>query len=154
MNVRRFLHQRGIAHQMLAHEPTFSAQRMAEMVHVSGDEVAKAVLLKIDGKYELAVLPATYYVYPELVRQSLQARAVELATEEECGRIFPDCEVGALPPFGSLYGLQTVIDASLTEDDEIVFEGNTHHEAIRMKFQDFERIERPQIATIACHHLA
>ena len=154
MNVRRFLHQRGVAHQMLAHEPTFSAQRMAQCVHVSGDEVAKAVLLKSDGKYVLAVLPATYYVYPELARQALNARNVALATEEECSKIFPDCEVGALPPFGSLYGLQTVIDASLTEDDEIVFEGNTHHEAIRMKFQDFRRLEQPQVATIACHTLA
>jgi Ala-tRNA(Pro) deacylase len=101
----------------------------------------------------LAVLPATYYVYPELARQALDAHTLSLATEEECGRMFPDCEVGALPPFGSLYGLPTIIDTSLTEDEQIVFEGNTHHEAIRMKFQDFRRLEQPQVASIACHNM-
>ena len=153
MNIHRFLHQRGISHQMLTHEPTYSAQRMAHAVHVCGDVVAKAVLLKADGHYLLAVLPATYYVYPELARQALRVRSLSLATEEECGRMFPDCEVGALPPFGSLYGLPTIIDTSLTEDEQIVFEGNTHHEAIRMKFDDFFQLEKPQIATLACHHI-
>jgi len=151
MNIHRFLHQRSVPHQMMQHTPAYSAARVAHAVHVCGDAVAKAVLLKVDGRYVLSVLPSTYYVYPELVRSALDARHVALATEEECSRIFPDCEVGALPPFGSLYGLRTVVDSSLTEDEEIVFEGNTHHEAIRMSYSDYTRLERPQVAAIGCH---
>src|SRR5436309_9394307 len=149
MNVQNFLQQRNVPFRMLDHEPTYAAQRLAQIVHVSGEEVAKVVLLRADDGYVLAVLPATRSVNIDRVRELVGAAAVKLATEPECGTCFPDCELCALPPFGSKYGLRTLVDRSLSEDDEIVFEGNTHHEAIRMKFRDYLELERPRLAHLS-----
>src|SRR5262245_38074731 len=146
MNVQQFLEQRSVPFRMLSHQPTFTAQRLAQVVHVPGSEVAKAVLLRADDGFVLAVLPATRSVNIFRMRELVGADSVELATEVECGDCFPDCELGALPPFGSKYGMRTMVDRSLAEDDEIVFEGNTHHEAIRMNFRDYVDLERPRIA--------
>lgn len=151
MKVQQFLDERGIAFEVLTHEPTFSAQRMAQAVHVCGDNVAKTVLLKADGQFVLAVLPATHQIHLEMAREALAAHLVELAPENELVSVFPDCERGALPPFGSQYGLETLVDASLAEDDEIVFEGNAHREAFRMKYRQYEDLENPQVAVFAYH---
>jgi Ala-tRNA(Pro) deacylase len=151
MRVQQFLSERGIPFDVIKHEPTFSAQRMAEAVHVPGDNVAKTVLLKADDHFVLAVLPATFQVYLEMAQEALSAHVVELAGEEDLRRIFPDCELGALPPFGSQYGLQTLVDASLTEDDQIVFEGNDRREAIQIAYRDYEELEQPQVAVFSYH---
>lgn len=151
MKVQEFLANRGIAFEVLPHDPTFSAQRMAEAVHVRGDNVAKTVLLKADGKYVLAVLPATHQIYLDMARDALEARSLRLADEQDMAEVFADCEVGAVPPFGSQYGLTTLVDAALTEDDEIVFEGNAHREAIRMKYRHFEELEQPRVAVFSYH---
>ena len=151
MQVKDFLRGRGIAFKVLEHQPTFSAQRMAEAVHVSGERVAKCVLLKADGGYVLAVLPATHQIYIDMARDALGAEQVEIADEDDLQRVFPDCEVGVVPPFGSQYGLQTLVDTSLTEDDEIVFEANQHHESIRLKYQSFEHLEHPTVGMFAYH---
>jgi Ala-tRNA(Pro) deacylase len=149
MNVQEFLTQRKVPFQALEHRPTYTAQRLAQVVHVPEEEVAKAVLLRADDGYVLTVLPATRGVDLGRVRQLVGAELVELATEPECGDCFPDCELGALPPFGSKYGMRTIVDRSLAEDDEIVFEGNTHHEAVRMKFRDYEQLEQPRVADVS-----
>jgi Ala-tRNA(Pro) deacylase len=151
VKVQQFLNERGVAFEELTHEPTYSAQRMAQAVHVCGDNVAKTVLLKADGQFVLAVLPATHQIHLEMARDALAAYLVELADEGELAMIFPDCELGALPPFGSQYGLETLVDASLAEDDEIVFEGNAHREAFRMKYREYENLENPQVAVFAYH---
>ncbi len=145
MNVQQFLQQRNVPFRTLDHEPTYAAQRLAQIVHVSGEEVAKVVLLRVDDGFVLAVLPATRVVDLDRVRKLVGAADVKLASEPDCGRCFPDCELGALPPFGSKYGLRTLADRSLAEDEEIVFEGNTHHEAIRMKFDDYVQLEQPRL---------
>jgi Ala-tRNA(Pro) deacylase len=146
MNVQKLLQQHHVAFRLLDHEPTYAAQRLAQVVHVSGGEVAKVVLLRADDGYVLAVLPATRSVNVDRVRELVGAASVKLATESECGKCFPDCELGALPPFGSKYGMRTLVDRSLSEDDEIVFEGNTHHQAIRLKFRDYAELEKPRLA--------
>jgi Ala-tRNA(Pro) deacylase len=146
MNVQQFLEQRHIPFQMLNHRPTYAAQRLAQVVQVPGGEVAKAVLLRADDGFVLAVLAATRGVNVDRVQELVGADNVELASEAECGDCFPDCELGAVPPFGSKYGMRTLVDRSLSEDEEIVFEGNTHHEAIRMKFRDFMELEHPRLA--------
>jgi Ala-tRNA(Pro) deacylase len=146
MNVQQYLQQRGIAFQTLSHSPTYAAQRLAQVVHVPGEEVAKVVLLRADDGFVLAVLPATRSVDLSRLREIVGADRVDLASEPECGSHFPDCELGALPPFGSKYGMRTLVDRSLSEDEEIVFEGNTHHEAIRMKFRAYMELERPRLA--------
>lgn len=151
MNVREFLETRGVNYEHIPHRATFEAQRLAEVVAVSGYEVAKTVLLRVDGIDMLAVLPAPMMVDLDLVRQNLHADSVQLASEAEFNRLFPDCETGAIPPFGSQYGLKTVVEETLTEDDEIVFQGNTHEDAFRIRLADFQRLEAPLILRIAAY---
>jgi Ala-tRNA(Pro) deacylase len=151
MNVATFLKERKCWFERLPHQPTYSAQRMAHEIHVRGQEVAKTVLLRADGGYRfvVAVLPANKMIDFSLASGLLGGSKLELATEIEIATHCPDCEFGVLPPFGSRYGMRTIVDSSLAMDEEIVFEGNTHVEAIRMKFAEFCRLENPLIAPFA-----
>ena len=151
MNVRQFLQERDIPHRVLDHDRSYTAQTLAAAVHVCGDEVAKTVLLWTDDDYLLAVLPATHTIDLNRVEMMLGMEIVELATEKECGEGFRDCELGALPPFGSQYHMKTIIDESLMEDEEIVFEGNTHSQAIRMKREDYMALENPMVGSFSHH---
>jgi Ala-tRNA(Pro) deacylase len=152
MNVRQYLDQSRKHYDVLMHMETHSAIGMARAVDVSGEDVAKPVILKADGSYVMAVIPATCRIDLEKARDALHGRTLELAHETDFGRLFPDCERGARPPFGSQYGMRTMVDRALTRDEQIVFEGNTHREAFRMKFHEFEELERPQTADIARHN--
>ena len=145
MQVADFLKERQVHFDLLPHRETYDAQRMAATLHVSGRDVAKTVLLRADGGYTyiVAVLPANKAIDFERASQMLGGSKLELATEIEISNHCPDCEMGALPPFGSQYGMQTIVDESLLQDEEIVFEGNTHHESIRMNFADFQHVEEP-----------
>jgi len=147
MNIADFLTREKIKFDVISHPDTYNAQSMAQTLHVSGHHVAKTVLLRADGgeAYVVAVLPASRAIDLELASQLLGGRELELATEKEVADHCRDCEIGALPPFGSQYGMMTMVDAGLDEDEEILFEGNTHHESIRMSFQDFRQIEEPVI---------
>lgn len=151
MNITNFLKEQKVKFESIPHRDTYDAQRMAAMIHVSGYEVAKTVLLRgeADDEYVVAVLPANRTIDFARAAEALGESKVELATEIEISEHCPDCEMGALPPFGSHYGMKTLVDESLAEDDEIVFEGNTHHEAFRVSFADFRRIEQPAIASFA-----
>lgn len=150
MKIAKFLHDMEVDFDVIPHRDTYDAQHLAESLHVSGREVAKTVLLRADHGYSyiVVVLPANKSVDFERVSLVLGGSYIELATELEIKQHCPDCEIGALPPFGSQYGMKTLVDGGLAEDDEIYFEGNTHHEAIRMKFLDFRRIEQPQVASL------
>jgi Ala-tRNA(Pro) deacylase len=151
MNVANFLKERQVQFELLPHQDTYDAQHMAQALHVPGREVAKTVLLRGGGGCHavVAVLPATKRIDFQRAAEALGGERVELATEMEIAEHCPDCEIGALPPFGSQYNMWTLVDESLAEDEEIVFEGNTHHEAIRMKFEDFRRLEEPMLANFA-----
>jgi Ala-tRNA(Pro) deacylase len=144
MKLDELLTSRRISFERLHHRPAYTAQRMAQLLHVPGQEVAKTVLLRTDEGYVMSVLPANYQVDLEQVRQCLGAEWVQLASEAEMDRLFPDCERGAMPPFGSLYHLQTLVDEKLAEDDQIVFEAQNHEEAIRMAYCDYEALEHPR----------
>jgi Ala-tRNA(Pro) deacylase len=124
---------------------------MAGQLHVPGREVAKAILLRVQPQreYVVAVLPANMTIDLKRAKELLDAKRLELATEPEIATFCTDCEFGALPPFGSRYGLKTLVDSSLAEDDVILFEGNTHHDAFRMRFDDFRRLEDPLVASFA-----
>ena len=150
MNIQKYLSNHKVPFDTLDHEPTYSAQTLARAVHVSGKEVAKSVLIRVDDTYVLVVLPATRSVDLTKVRRVLGAEMAELATEGDCGHLFVDCEFGARLPFGSQYGMKTLMDETLLADDEIVFEGNTHQEAIRMQLKDYRRLEEPLVAP--CSH--
>lgn len=151
MMTQKFLSEHGAAYEVLSHRATYSAQEMADAVHISGDEVAKTVLLKADGRYVLAVLPAIHRIEFDRLRELLKTEQVFLANEREIEQQFPDCELGAIPPFGSQYGMMTIVDESLSKDESIVFEGNTHFEAIRMSYADFARLENPKVARFSRH---
>ncbi len=144
MKINEFLSNRHVQFERMPHPTTYSANRVAQTLHVSGREMAKTVVLRTGHGYALAVLPASHRIDLERLRQALQEEQVEMATEEEMDRIFPDCETGAMPPFGSLYHLPTVVDDALTRDERIVFEAQNHQEAICMAYRDYEALEHPR----------
>lgn len=151
MNVAEFLTKQNVRFENLPHRAAYDAQHLAQALHVPGREVAKTVLLRANGgyRYLVAVLPATKKIDFAKVSAALGGSKVRLATEIEVSQHCPDCEFGVLPPFGSQYGMVTLVDKNLAKDEEIVFEGNTHRDAIRMKFEDFRRIEEPLIVDLA-----
>lgn len=147
MNIQEFLSANQIPFEVLEHPPTTDAQHMAHAVHVSGDKVAKTVLLRANHgyRYVTALVPASRRIDLEVAGKSFGDADLRLASEAEIAEVCPDCERGVLLPFGSQYGVKTIVDASLEKADEIVFEGNCHEESIRMKFADFCRLESPLI---------
>lgn len=151
MNIAEFLTKQSVRFENLPHLATYDAQHLAQTLHVPGREVAKSVLLRANGgyRYLVAVLPATKKIDFAKASAALGGSKIRLATEIEVSEHCPDCEFGVLPPFGSQYGMVTLVDESLTRDEEIVFEGNTHRDAIRMRFADFRRIEEPLIVDLA-----
>ena len=153
MDIAEFLSIQECWYEHIPHIPTYSAQRLAHELHVPGREIAKTVLLRAGAngrrKLVVAVLPASKTVDFKRAAKLLHRAKVQLATELEISAQCQDCDFGVLPPFGSRYGMTTIVDSSLAQDEEIWFEGNTHKEAIRMKFADFQRLEQPQIGAIA-----
>ena len=149
MRLDEYLSDRRIPFERLQHRPAYTAQRLAQTLHVPGREVAKTVLLRTNEGYILIVLPATRRVDLAQVRNCLGNPSAELASEDEMSRLFPDCETGALPPFGSMYQMPTLVDESLTRDDQIVFEAQDHEEAIRMAYKDYEELEHPRLGHFA-----
>lgn len=151
MNISEFLRERGARFTVIPHGETYDTQRMAEAIHVHGCEVAKTVLLRASGgyRYIVAILPAPMMIDLDKVSSVLGGSKMSLATAVEVASCCPDCDFGALPPFGSQYNLMTLVDSSLAEDECIYFEGNTHREAIQMPFEDFRRIEEPLIGSFA-----
>lgn len=151
MKTETFLKERGVSFTVHEHVPAYTAQEVAAEEHVSGNMLAKAVVVNADGKSALCVLPASYKLDMEKVAAALKVRRVRLADEQEMARLFPDCEVGAEAPFGNLYNLPTLVDKHLSKDDEIVFQAGTHRLAIRMKYADYASIAKPAIADLAAH---
>lgn len=150
MRLDDFLINRQVPFQRLHHAPAYTANRVAQALHVPGREMAKTVLVRTGQGYVLTVLPATHRVDMDKLREDLHEDEVDLASEGEMERLFPDCEPGAMPPFGSLYHLPTMVDESLAEDDVIVFEGHDHEQAIRMTYRDYETLEHPRRGHFAC----
>jgi Ala-tRNA(Pro) deacylase len=151
MRLDELLNDRQIPFEHMHHRPSYTANRTAQVLHVPGKEVAKTVVLRVDGRYVVAVLPATHRVDLERARQELGAQEVGMATEAEMDRLFPDCERGAVPPFGSLYQLETVVDESLSADEQIVFDAQNHEDAIRMRYRDYEALEHPRVGHFGRH---
>lgn len=147
--LRDALNQRGIKYVLIAHSPAYTAQEVASTAHIPGIEMAKTVIIRVDGKLAMAVLPASRQIDFRKLKEGLSAAAVELASEEEFRGLCPDCELGAMPPFGSFYGVDVVVDLSLSQDQEIYFNAGTHRELLRMKFSDYMLIAQPKIFSFA-----
>jgi Ala-tRNA(Pro) deacylase len=143
MRIPDFLAEQQVDFESLLHPPAFTAQKRAKYLHVSGTRVAKSVLLEGPRGAFLAVLPATHRVDTEALARDLDG-PVRLASAREVAEVFRDCEWGVVPPFGSLYGLPTLLDEGLNPGEWIVFEGHSHMHALRLLCRDFERLERPR----------
>jgi Ala-tRNA(Pro) deacylase len=145
----KYLNLTGVQYQVINHMPAFSAHSVALAAHVPDCELAKTLLVRADEQYWMAVLPADCHLNQRQLKHALEAKHVSLATEEELAVFFPDCDVGAMPPFGKLYALPVILDKSLTEDECIVFNACTHTQSVKMKYADYEKLVRPIIAEIA-----
>ena len=143
MRVPQFLTDQHARYETVVHPPSFTAQKLARHLHISGRHVAKSVLIASEKAYYLAVLPAAMRIDLSALGDRL-GMPVRLAGEHEVVRLFSDCEWGAVTPFGHLYGLTTLLEASITPDSEIIFEAGRHVESIRMTCRDFERLEQPR----------
>ena len=143
MTIRSYLQSRAVDFDFLLHRPTHSATHLAGSLHVPGRSVAKGVLIRAGDGYVLAVLPATRRVDMARLAEVLGVADCRIADETEVEQVFSDCEPGALPPFGRLYGLTTVLDLSLALGADVTFVANMRHEGVRMRFADYEAIEEP-----------
>jgi len=144
--LREFLDSQQVKYGTINHATAFTAQEIAALSHVRGRELAKTVMVTIDARMAMAVLPASQKVDLNLLKRAAGAEAVELASETEFKSLFPDCEAGAMPPFGNLYGMAVFVEMSLTEDEEIAFTAGTHSELIKLSYKDFERVVQPTVA--------
>jgi Ala-tRNA(Pro) deacylase len=143
--LKEFLDKKKVKFVSIRHSTAYTAQEIAASAHVKGRNLAKSVVVKLDGKMALAVLPAKYQIHLENLRAAAKVHKVELAEEEEFTAQFPGCETGAMPPFGNLYDLPVYADETLTKDEEIAFNACSHTELIQIAYKDFERLVKPKI---------
>ncbi len=143
--LKEFLDSHNMKYVTISHSRAFTAQETATSAHIPGKELAKTVIVKVDGKMAMAVLPASYKVDFDLLTKATGSGKVEIADEEEFKDLFPGCEIGAMPPFGNLYGMDVFVAKSLTEDEEIAFNAGSHRELVRMAYKDFERLVKPRV---------
>jgi Ala-tRNA(Pro) deacylase len=143
--LRDFLTLKNVRFDIIKHPETFTAQETAHMERVSGKQMAKVVMINADGKNVMAVLPAASQLSFPKFKKLIGAKEMRLASEKEFKALFPDCEVGAMPPFGDLYGLPFFVDLSLAYNSFIIFNAGTHQESIRMSYRDYEKIAEPDL---------
>jgi len=143
--LKEFLDSNHIKYVSVRHSPAYTAQEIAAKSHISGNEMAKTVIVKINNKTAMAVLPASYKVDFEALTEVTGSDNVSLASEADFKNMFPDCEVGAMPPFGNLYDMDVYVAQTLSEDEEIAFNAGTHSELIRMSYKDFEKLVKPKV---------
>jgi Ala-tRNA(Pro) deacylase len=149
--LQSYLRDNGVCFTLRHHARAFTAQEIARCEHISGDLVAKPVVIVADGLTMLLVLPASYLVQMSKLAEALGATEVHLADEQQLAGMFLDCEVGALPPFGNLYGLDVYVDRTIAEDEHIEFRAGTHTDTIGIAYQDFARLVQPRIIDAARH---
>jgi Ala-tRNA(Pro) deacylase len=145
--LKEFLDGEGVKYVSIIHSTAYTAQEVAASAHVTGRELAKTVIVELDGQMAMAVLPANRKIVLQDLREVTGSDQVKFASEEEFKKQFPDCETGAMPPFGNLYGMEVYVAESLTKNDEIAFNAGSHTEIIRMRFEDFERLVRPKLVS-------
>ncbi len=146
--LKDFLDSYGVKYVVITHSVAYTAQGVAALAHVRGRELAKTVIVKLDGEFAMAVVPAAVHVDLALLKRITGAKTAELASELEFKSRFPDCETGAMPPFGNLYGMKVFVDETLSEDKEIAFNAGSHRELMRLAWADFERLVKPTVQQI------
>jgi Ala-tRNA(Pro) deacylase len=144
-SLREYLDKHNVKYIVISHSPAFTAQGIAALAHVPGKDLAKTVMVKLDDKLVMAVLPASFHVDLPMLKQEAKAQTAQLASEEDFKGRFPECETGAMPPFGNLYGIEVFADESLAKDKEIAFNAGSHRELIRLAWEDFEKLAKPRV---------
>jgi Ala-tRNA(Pro) deacylase len=147
--VQEYLDAQGINYETMTHPAAFTASQTAHAAHVPGREFAKTVVVRIDGKLAMAVLPATKRLDFGRLKDELQAESVERLHEWAFDKSFPGCEMGAMPPLGRLYGMHVFVDPSLAQAGEVVFNAGTHTDLVKMSYHDFERVAHPKVVPLA-----
>jgi Ala-tRNA(Pro) deacylase len=143
--LKRFLDEHGVKYVSIEHSPAFTAPEVAESAHVAGSNFAKTVIVKLDGQLAMVVLPANRKIDLGELRDMMLSERIELASESEFQSRFPDCEIGAMPPFGNLYGLPVYVATTLADAEEIAFNAGTHHEVIKMPFEEYASLVNPTV---------
>jgi Ala-tRNA(Pro) deacylase len=149
--LEQYLREQQVAYEMQHHPLAYTAQHVAAAEHVPGKELAKTVIVITDDRTVMVIVPGTRNVQVSRLPTALGASSARLAKEKEFEALFPDCEVGAMPPFGNLYGMDVYVDRTLVEDQRVVFRAGTHTDTMRIKYADFARLARP-IAVDVAHH--
>ena len=143
--LKKFLDSQKVKYVKITHSPAYTAQEIAESAHIPGKDMAKTVIVNIDGKMAMAVLPSNYSIDFDYFRKETGSKKIELATEEQFKDMFPDCEIGFVPPFGNLYGMNVFVDEHLSRDKEIAFNAGAHLELFKMSYKDFEKLVKPTV---------
>ena len=149
--LENYLEQNHVWYEKITHSRTYTAQETAASAHIKGKELAKSVMIKLDGETALAVLPAYLKVDFKRIKQISGAKKIKLAMEEDMEEFFPDCTIGAMPPFGNLYQIPVYADSTLENDEDIAFNAGSHMELIKMHFKDFNKLVHPKIHDIHRH---
>ena len=149
--LKKFLDDAGVSYKVTKHPEAFTAQEVAAVEHVPGKAMAKVVMVLADKKPLMSVLPASYRVNFNKLKALLGAKTVRLASEEEFGGLFPDCEVGAMPPFGEMFDLPVCSDQALQEAERVTFNAGTHTETVTVTYADYERLAQPTVGDFADH---
>lgn len=147
--LKAFLESQGVKYEIISHSTTYTAQKTAEDLHMRGEELAKSVIVKIDDAFAMAVLPTSRHADLSALREAATAKTIRLASEIEFKDLFPDCEIGAIPPFGNLYGLAVFVEEDLSMGKNLTFNAGSHTELIRMSYNDFDRLVRPTVLKFA-----
>jgi Ala-tRNA(Pro) deacylase len=145
--LKEFLDKERIKYICIVHSPAYTAQEVAASAHITGRELAKTVIVELDRQMAMAVLPANRKIVLQDLREVTGSDQVKFASEEEFKKRFPDCETGAMPPFGNLYGMDVYVAESLTQNEEIAFNAGSHTEVMKLAFADFERLVRPRVVS-------
>jgi Ala-tRNA(Pro) deacylase len=146
--LKEFLDSHGVKYVTIRHSVAYTAQEIAASAHIRGKEMAKTVVVKLDGTLALVVVPAAQKVDVRRLKEATGAKKAEIAVEEDFRSAFPECDLGAMPPFGNLYGVVVYVDPQLAEDEEIVFNACSHTELIRLPYKDFQKLVQPKVVPL------
>lgn len=147
--LKEFLDRNDVPYEIIPHDPAYTTQEVAAAAHIPGRQVAKTVMVRVDGEMAMVVLEAPDRVDLERLREVTGAATVELAGEAEFRGLFPACEPGAMPPFGNLWNMRVFVDQRLREDERIAFNAGTHRELMRLAYGDFERLVEPVVVDLS-----
>lgn len=146
--LKEFLDHEHVRYLTITHSPAYTAQEVAQAAHVPGKEMAKSVIVRCDGELAMVVLPAAARLSLELLKETTGAKRMDLASERDFRDAFPGCELGAMPPFGNLYGMKVFVSEDLTKDEEIAFNAGSHTEVMKMRYDDFEKLVKPRVVVL------